>query len=279
MQFPACYSLILWRAVILACVCVAASERKAPPVVSHVKGGQKAAPTPHPPTILSDVHERVPGSGPRPTAATATPSGQARDSNVEAPRGGRADAESHAASHACPPDKPTSVDRKTYTTVKNKFKPVRGPQPSTTDEKPSPPAREAPAEQKESSSTDVEGVTPVLFFDVAQGASENEMEGALRVTTAEALNLSAADLDAMHEQLDAAHRDSDAHQGEADAAYDSEQQEEGVEEGSGTGTGTPQQRRRPRLRKRAGAADASHPGLPTETQQELQRQAVADMFK
>lgn len=46
-------------------------------------------------------------------------------------------------------------------------------------------------------------VTPVLYFDMHAQKSAGEMEGALRVTTAEALQLSAQDLAELHAQMDA----------------------------------------------------------------------------
>lgn len=101
--------------------------------------------------------------------------------------------------------------------------------------------------------------TPVLCFNIQPGASENDMEGALRVTTAEELQLSEADLDAMYQAL------------EVRPSTDVEQQREDAAAASGR----PVQQRRPRLRRRG-----KSPAPPAaETQHDLQRQAVADMFR
>ena len=118
------------------------------------------------------------------------------------------------------------------------------------------------------------GAIPVLCFDVHQGAGENEMEGALRVTTAEALELSEAELDAMHESLEERHGTGGEQPGESAAHNGKGRREEE------TASGRPPPQRRPRLRQRGRSpAPPVQRGLEPEAQHDLQRQAMADMFR
>eukprot|EP00892_Ulva_mutabilis_P005188 jgi/Ulvmu1/3040/UM015_0080.1 len=135
-------------------------------------------------------------------------------------------------------------------------------------------------------------VTPVLYFDVHGKQSEGAMEGALRVTTAEALQLSPEDLEALHAQMGAgrgasAAAELDVQAGDADSSDESPggQVEEPVSEdeySDAAGQRPVDVQRRPRLRRRRHADPAveiSQASLSVNQQHQLNRQAVADAFR